>query len=74
MEFPDFDTYVQREHDGWGDAGDCTGCLRAAPRITKGDGNRYCEWCVRESYGTDQAEFEFASTLSGLLAPAERWS
>jgi len=70
--FPDFDAYIEQEHNGWGEAGKCTGCYRDAPRIAKGDNNHYCEWCLRESYGYDAAEFETATTLAGLLSPAER--
>lgn len=72
MAFPDFDTYVEQEQSGWGAAGQCTGCLRNAPRLGKGANNHYCEWCLRENYGYEHAEFETATTLAGLLAPAAR--
>jgi len=74
MAFPDFDTYVEQEQNGWGDAGDCTGCGRRAPRLAKGDVNQYCEWCLREHYGAEQAEYEAAGALANLLAPLEKWS
>jgi hypothetical protein len=56
--FPDFDTYVVREHGGWVEGEDrCGDCDRKAPRVTA-DGDRRCEWCVREHYGYDKREPE----------------
>jgi hypothetical protein len=73
MPFPDFDIYVEKEHGGWGAAGDCTGCGRPALRLARGDVNQYCEWCLREDFGSHQAEYETAAALAELLAPLERW-
>ena len=71
MAFPNFDGYVEQKHGGWGPAGECAGCYREAPRISKGDGQ--CEWCLQYMFGAEETEHEVASTLAGLLAPVEKW-
>lgn len=75
--FPSFEAYVEAEHGGWRDeAGKCRGCMREAPRLTKGIrrgehtiGDGECEWCLRYHWGYDQGE---ARAVAAILGGAVR--
>jgi len=66
--FPSFEVYVAEHYGGWTEGGVCGGCKREAPRLTAGRQVEYstgeqfrigagdCEWCLRYSYGYDEAE------------------
>lgn len=62
------DTFFQPTEGGT----TCTGCLRGEAIAYDGVANRYCEPCLRYSYGYDQAEEKMIRSMVSAAISAAR--